>query len=202
MRHNSPEAEPMHINCCHYQWDLQEDVCPCDVHFNDWVRAQDLRDKVIYHFGTGSHHVVGAEQATNGSANTVLAITASAGEHEAYVKLVSERAEIARRYVVYFGDIYLTNPRLLPRFDVVTMFHLCEFSWPATPDSGYDGLSDGRLLDLFTGALRRGGHMLFYTGSMAWPRTRDLLPAWESGHPVERVGEHKTLLVYRKTAEG
>ena len=192
----------MHMNCCHYEWDLREDVCPCDVHFNDWMREQGLRDKVVYHFGTGSHHVVGVEQATNGSANSVLAITASAGEYEAYVKLVSERAEIARHYVVYFGDIYLTNVRLLPRFDVVTMFHLCEFSWPATANSEYQGLSDGQLLDLFTGTLKPGGHMLFYTGSMAWPRTRELLPGWASGHPVERVGEHGGLLVYRKTAEG
>ena len=192
----------MHMNCCHYQWDLQEDVCPCDVHFNAWVREQDLRDQVIYHFGTGSHHVVGIEQATNGSANSVLAITASAGEYEAYVKLVSERAELARRYVVYFGDIYLTNGRLLPRFDVVTMFHLCEFSWPATESAAYGALSDGQLLDLFTDALQPGGHLLFYPGSMAWPQARELLPAWERRHPVARLGEHRGLLVYRTAAAG
>jgi hypothetical protein len=192
----------MHMNCCHYRWDLQEDVCPCDVRFNEWLREHDLREQVIYHFGTGSHHIVGVEQATNGSANSVFAITASAEEYEDYIKLVAERAAIARHYVVYFGDIYLTNVRLLPRFDVVTMFHLCEFSWPATANAEYDGLTDAQLLDLFTGRLQPGGYMIFYTGSMAWPQTRDLLPAWERGRTVERLGEYKGLLIYRKTAAG
>src|SRR5690349_8316267 len=59
------------------KWDLHEDVCPCDVHFNDWVADQGLKNKVIYHFGTGTHHVVGVEQARNGSGNSVLSITAS-----------------------------------------------------------------------------------------------------------------------------
>jgi hypothetical protein len=192
----------MHLNCCHYRWDLQEDVCPCDVRFNDWLRTHDLRNRTIYHFGTGSHHVVGVEQATNGSGNSVLAITASAEEYAAYVTLVTERAEIARHYVVYFGDIYLTNVRLLPRLDVVTMFHLCEFSWPATANAEYGGLTDAQLLDLFTGRLRPGGYLVFYTGSMAWPQTRELLPGWERAHPVARVGEHEGLLVYRRTEDG
>src|SRR5688572_24187307 len=45
------------------KWDLHVDVCPCDVHFNDWVTKQKLRNKQIYHFGSGTHHVVGIKQA-------------------------------------------------------------------------------------------------------------------------------------------
>jgi hypothetical protein len=59
------------------KWDLHEDVCPCDVHFNEWVKDQGLTNKTIFHFGTGTHHVVGVEQARNGSNNAVIAITAS-----------------------------------------------------------------------------------------------------------------------------
>ncbi|MET0868449.1 MAG: hypothetical protein ABWY35_10130, partial [Pseudorhodoplanes sp.] len=65
------------------KWDLHEDICPCDVHVNDWIADQGLKNKVIYHFGTGTHHVVGVEQAKNGSGNSVLAITASIEEYEA-----------------------------------------------------------------------------------------------------------------------
>ena len=51
---------------------------------------------------------------------------------QAYVDLVTGNSAVARHYVCYFGDIYLTNPDLLPELDVVTMFHLCEFFFPNT----------------------------------------------------------------------
>ena len=188
----------MRMNCCDYQWELRPDVCPCDVHFNQWVAEQDLRNKTIYHFGTGSHHMVGIEQATNGSGNAVLAITASTEEFDAYVKLVSARAEIARAYVAYFGDIYLTNKHLLPEFDVVTMFHLHEFSWQMADQPGYKGLTDRQLLDLFALKVRPGGHILFYPGSMGWKQTKEMLPGWQEEHAFGLVGEYKRLLVYRK----
>jgi hypothetical protein len=180
------------------KWDLHEDVCPCDVHFNEWVTEQKLTKKDIYHFGTGTHHVVGREQAQNGSGNTVFAITASIEEYDAFVKLVSENARVNAGYLAYFGDIYLTNPRLLPQFDVVTMFHLCEFFFPNTASAEYGGLTDLKLLNLFTEKTRPGGYILFYQRSMGAEKTKALLPEWEKAQPVERVGEFKTLLVYRK----
>ena len=183
------------------KWDLHEDVCPCDVHFNEWAAEQKLSNKAIYHFGTGTHHVIGREQAENGSGNTVLAITASVEEYEAYIKLVSENSRVARSYLTYFGDIYLTNPRLLPEpFDVVTMFHICEFFFPNTASPEYGGMTDLKVANLFTDKTRPGGHILFYTRSMAFDKTKALLPQWEKERPVERVGEFKTLLVYRKKA--
>lgn len=132
------------------QWGLHPDVCPCDVHFNEWVEANGITNNVIYHFGTGTHHVIGRRQAELGAGNEVFAITASKEEYDAYVSLVIENARVAKSYLVYFGDIYLTNPRLLPDLDVVTMFHLCEFSSPNTTSAEYGGLSDRALLDLFT----------------------------------------------------
>jgi hypothetical protein len=92
---------------------------------------------------------IGVEQARNGSNNRVFGITASTDEYRSYIKLVTRSPEIARTYVVYFGDIYLTNPHLLPRFDVATLFHLCEFSKAQTSER-YGGLSDRDLLDLMT----------------------------------------------------
>ncbi len=122
------------------KWDLHVDICPCDVHVNDWLADQKQTNKLVYHFGTGTHHVVGKEQATNGSGNMVFGITASIEEYDAYIKLVADNARIAKNYVAYFGDIYLTNPKLLPDFDVVTMVHLCEFFFPNTASAEYGGL--------------------------------------------------------------
>jgi hypothetical protein len=178
------------------KWDLHEDVCPCDVQFNDWTDAERIGSKAIYHFGTGTHHVVGIRQAERG--NVVYGITASIEEYEAYIKLVTENAKVAKHYLVYFGDIYLTNPKLLPEFDVVTMFHLCEFFFPNTASAEYGGMTDRQLLDLFTDKTRPGGHILFYLRSAAYDRAKGVIAQWEKERPVERVGEFKLLLVYRK----
>ena len=178
------------------KWDLYEEVCPCDVHFNEWVAKKKLKNKSIYHFGTGTHHVVGIKQVER--KNRVLAITASKEEYEAYISLVSENSGVAKNYVAYFGDIYLTNPLLLPEFDVVTVFHLCEFFFPNTASKEYGGLTDRQVLDLFTDKTRRGGFILFYTRSMAAEKAKAVIAKWEKAKPVKRVGEFKTMLVYKK----
>ncbi|ARQ00397.1 hypothetical protein [Pseudorhodoplanes sinuspersici] len=180
------------------KWDLHEDVCPCDVHVNEWIKDQGLKNKDIFHFGTGTHHVVGIEQARNGTNNAVMGITASIEEYDAYIKLVSTDSAIAKSYIAYFGDIYLTNPRLLPSFDIVTMVHLCEFFFPNTASPEYGGMTDRGVLDLFTDKTRSGGYLLFYTNSMGKERTAEILPVWEKEKPVERVADFKTLIVYRK----
>ena len=182
------------------KWDLDVAVCPCDVHFNDWVEAQNITGKTIYHFGTGTHHIIGIRQAANGSGNKVFAITASKGEYDSYIDLVTANAPVAKGYIAYFGDIYLTEPALLPEFDVVTMFHLHEFTKPNTGSADYGGLTDRALLDVMTGKLRPGGYMLFYMKSFAFDEAEQAIADWAKGGAVERVGEFKTLLVYRKRA--
>jgi len=181
------------------KWDLHEDICPCDVHFNDWVEDRKLRGNSIYHFGTGTHHVIGIRQAENGSGNVVFAITASIEEYEAYLRLVTDKSAVSKNYLAYFGDIYLTNPKLLPEFDVVTLFHLCEFFFPNTASKEYGGMTDRAVLDLLTDKTRPDGHILFYTRSIAFEKAKAIIAEWEKAKPVERVGEFKTLLVYRKT---
>jgi len=178
------------------KWDLDVEMCPCDVQINEWVETNKLSGKMIYHFGTGTHHVVGQRQAELG--NFVLAITASKEEYEAYVALVTENARIAKSYIAYFGDIYLTNPRLLPDFDVVTMVHLCEFNCPNTDSQEYGGLSDRQLLDLFTSKTKPGGHIIFYTNSKDFHVARPLIAEWAKVAPVTRVDDFKTLMIYQK----
>jgi hypothetical protein len=140
--------------------------------------------------------VIGIEQAKR--KNRVMAITASKEEYESYVKLVTENSGVAKNYLAYFGDIYLTNPLLLPEFDVVTLFHLCEFFFPNTASKEYGGLTDAKVLDLFTAKTRKGGHILFYTRSIGFDKAKPIIAKWEKQAPVKRVGEFKTLLVFRK----
>ena len=184
------------MNVWEARWDLDEAQCPCDVHFNQWIESEGLSGKTIYHFGTGTHHVVGVRQSQNGLQNVVLGITASIEEYEFYEQLVTEQPSISKSYIAYFGDIYLTEPRLLPPLDAVTLFHLCEFSAPNTASPEYGGLTDLGLTQVLTDKLRPGGHILFYTGSFAFDGAKRVIAEWE--RPVERVGEFKTLLVYRK----
>jgi hypothetical protein len=160
------------------------------------VKAHKLVGKTIYHFGTGNHHVVGRGQAELG--NAVFAITASKEEYDAYIALATESSRVARSYLVHFGDIYLADPRLLPDFDVVTMFHLCEFAQPNTASAEYGGLTDRALLDMMTAKTRPGGHILFYRDSNGREATQAMLPAWQREQPVERMDDFKTLQVYRK----
>lgn len=181
-------------------WDHRPAECPCDEDFVRWLDETGIRDSAIYHFGTGGHHHVGIECARPERRNSVLGITAAPQEHATYVTLAIERPEVLRHYNVVFGDIYLLNPALLPSFDVVTLFHLCEFRGPQ--NDAYGGLSDREVTDLLTGKLRPGGHMLFFPGSFAWDRAndsaKDIVGAWEREADVEPLGRFRSLLVYRK----
>ncbi len=184
------------MNLYNDNWPLLVEVCPCDVHFNEWAAKQKLRNKTIYHFGSGLHHIVGIKQAKR--RNRTLCITASKGEYDAYVDLVTENPGIAKNYVCYFGDIYLTNRQLLPELDVVTLFHLCEFFSSSTASKAYGGLTDAKLLDLLTDKVRKGGHVLFYTRSNDYSKAKPIIAKWEKAKRMKRVADFKTLQVFRK----
>ena len=182
-------------------WDLREKECPCDVHFIEWLDREKITGSAIYHFGTGNHHHVGIECARDSRRNAVLGITAAPQEYQKYIELAIARPEVLRYYNAVFGDIYLLNPKLLPVFDVVTLFHLCEFRGERT--DAYGGASDLDVANLLTDKTRPGGHILFFTSSFAFAwdgpmSAKKVIAIWEKERPVERVGEYKSLLVYRK----
>lgn len=191
-------AEGARLNFWDDNWEVRG---ACDVHLVEWLDEKRITDAAIYHFGTGGHHYVGIECAKPERRNSVLGITAAPQEYESYVRLAIERPDVLRYYNAVFGDIYLLNERLLPTFDVVTLFHLCEFRGPKTDT--YGGLTDLDLTNLLTDKTRPGGHILFFTGSFAfaWDRptsAKKVIAEWEKERPVQRMGEYKTLLVYRK----
>jgi hypothetical protein len=178
------------------RWPLMIDMCPCDVHFTDYLEARAIQNAAIFHFGTGEHHHVGLRSFENGLNNAVLGITASVEEEQAYVKLAIESPKLSKSYKCFFGDIYLLDARLLPELDVVTLFHLCEFRGPE--NDPYGALTDLGLLNMLTDNTRPGGLVLFYMKSQAFDRAKPVIAEWAKQKPVERVEEFKTLLVYRK----
>ncbi|MBX9757612.1 MAG: hypothetical protein K2Y29_02460 [Beijerinckiaceae bacterium] len=177
-------------------WDLRIDECPCDIHFCDWLEKNDLRNKTIFHFGTGGHHIVGIRTAENGSGNHVLGITAAPQEYETFIKLAIERPDVEKTYKTFFGDIYQLDETLLPQFDVVTLFHLCEFRTEKNDE--YGALTDREVTDMLTRKTNPGGYIVFYTKSFAFDTAEKVIAKWEKEMPVEKVGMFETLLVYRK----
>jgi hypothetical protein len=99
---------------------------------------------------------------------------------------------------VLFGDIYILEGRLLPDFDVVTLFHLCEFR--SEQNDAYGAMTDLTLAQLLIGKTKPGGRVLFYTGSMAFEAARPVIAELEAGGSIAAEGSFKSLLIYRRTA--
>jgi SAM-dependent methyltransferase len=155
--------QAVRLNISQDSWPLRVDLCPCDTDFVAWLKRRGIAGKAIFHFGTGAHHVVGLENAKLARPNQVLGVTASRQEYESYIDLVTADPRVAVIYKAMFLDIYTLDARSLPEFDVVTLFHLCEFYDPI--HSRYAPLDDRRLLDLFLRKLRPRGRICFYLGS-------------------------------------
>jgi hypothetical protein len=184
----------MQLNYWKASWPLQADVCPCDIYFGEYLRANGVRGKVVFHFGTGEHHILGKMNFEAGAQNEILAITASREEHDKYVDFIIGNPLAAKTYKVMFGDIYTLTPRTIPNFDLVTLFHLCEFY-----DDGsyaYAELDDSSLLDLFLSKLNPGGRVFFYKKSSHFARCRVIIESFVNEAKMVQVDEYKTLLAY------
>jgi len=186
------------MNLWDAKWDLDEAQCPCDIHFNQWIEANAITGKSIYHFGTGKHHIVGLTQAANGSDNVVFGITASIIEYEAYIELANERPQLSKNYLAYFGDIYLINPRLLPAFDIATMFHAGEFIAPNTTSPEYGGVDDLGVARILLERMPPDGWLLFFNGSFAYDKAEAVVRVLEAEKKITRSETFKSLLVCRK----
>jgi hypothetical protein len=183
----------MQLNYWAASWPLRLD-CVCDLHFVDYLKEAATVGKMIFHFGTGEHHLVGRNNFAAGAPNEILAITASRGEHDAYIDFIIDNPVAARSYKVLFGDIYTLSPRSLPEFDLVTLFHLCEFYDERT--AAYAELDDSSLLELFVGRLRPDGNLFFYKRSSHFSSCRALLQRMTEGGRLVHIGDYKSLLVY------
>lgn len=188
------QATTLHVH--EEYWALRLAECPCDLHFIEWLDANRVTDQAIYHFGTGGHHVVGTACADPKRRNAVLGITLMPQEHRDYLDLVVARPDVMRFYNVIFGDIYLANPKLLPTVDILTLFHLCEYRSPK--HDSYGAMTDLEVARLLSAKVRPGGFILFYSGSFAFERAREVIAEWAAESPVAELEPFKSLLVYRK----
>jgi hypothetical protein len=177
-------------------WQLDADVCPCDIHLVDWLDGRGVKGKTIYHFGTGGHHLVGLDNMRKGAPNDILGITAAPKEFEHFVRLAIEHAALSRNYQCIFGDIYLLNPRLMPKIDIATMFHLCEFR--SEKQDTYGGLTDVEVLETVLDMLPADGQVLFYNRSRDWWRAEPLVRDFAARGRISHRETFETLEVYGK----
>jgi len=128
----------------------------------------------------------------------VFGITASIVEYAAYIRLVNERPQLSKNYLAYFGDIYLTNARLLPTLDIATMFHAGEYIGANTTSPEYGGVDDLGVARILLDRMRPDGRLLFYTGSFAFDKADALVRVLEQEKKLVRSGMFKSLLACRK----
>lgn len=178
-------------------WKLDPKTCPCDLEFLEYVKKSEISGKSIFHFGTGTHHVIGLENQQLNQPNEILGITASAPEHQAYIRLVLKNKALAKYYKVLFGDIYTLTANTLPPLDIVNLFHLCEFYLPEHANLLHQ--NDESLVQLFLSKLNPGGKILFYSGSIGWGNAEPIVKSFEAAGKIKLVEKYKHLLIYDKS---
>jgi SAM-dependent methyltransferase len=180
----------------HSAFPFEPDKCPCDAYFNEYLKAAKIEGQNIFHFGTGVHHIVGLENQKCDRPNEIFGITASSLEQQSYVTLTLKDRQLANNYKVIFADIYTLSPRCLPSFDVISLFHLCEFYLER--DREFVRQDDRSLVQLFLDKLNPGGKILFYNGSIGWNRAQEIVQELEQTGQLVPVEQYKSLLVYTK----
>jgi hypothetical protein len=185
---------PSRLRFVHYAWPLLPADCPCDTDFCDFLRERAIGGKAVFHFGTGDHHVVGLRELERAARNDILGLTMSPAEHATYVRLAIRTPALLRHYKVLFADIYSLGRATLPKFDLATLFHLCEFS---DPTSAARRLDDAGVLRLFVSQLTSQGLLLFYRGSFGFARTAPLIAQAEAAGNLEFVEDYRSLAIYR-----
>ena len=178
-------------------WPLTPAFCPCDVHFGEYLRERDIRHRSIFHLGTGGHHIVGKLNCEAGLANEILGLTLSPQENAQYVAAVIRNPLLGRHYKVLFADLYSLSAAGLPAFDIVTLFHLCEF---ADRRSAGRRMDDARVLDLFLSKLAPGGLMVFYPGSCGYSQAQPLIAQVTGDRRLSPVEQYKSLAIFRGAA--
>ena len=177
-------------------WYLDVEQCPCDVHLVEWLEANQIRGKTLFHFGTGGHHHLGLANHAKGTPNTVLGITASPKEFEAFIKLAIDHAELSRHYQVMFGDIYLLNADLLPKIDIASLFHLGEFR--GASQDAYGGLTDTQVVETVLEKMPKGGLICLFNGSFAFDKAEAIVKVLSAEGQLERLPSYKSLDFYQK----
>jgi hypothetical protein len=167
-------------------------MCPCDLHFCDYLQERNVRSKSIFHFGTGGHHIVGMRNRIDDMCNVILGVTVAPDEIKRYVKLVVRDPILGQNYKVLFADVHDLQAASLPNFDLVTLFHLCEFG--SVTGSGHL-LSDEGVLGLFISKLNPGGLLALYPQSLGYQRLRPIIEAAVAAGTLEHREDYRSLQI-------
>jgi hypothetical protein len=186
--------KPARMPFLRYSWPLRPEDCPCDLDFAELLVMREIRRKVIFHFGSGGHHWVGKRNREAGLDNEVLALTLSPAEHASYIRSIVRDPPLGQHYRVLFADLYALDAAGLPTFDIVTLFHLCEFSPPAGHPHR---LNDEQVLRLFHSRLAPDGLMVFYSGSFACAKQAPIIERAVASGLLSLVEEFRSLRIYR-----
>ena len=168
------------------------------MHFIDYLQHKGASGVTIFHFGTGNHHIVGLRLAASGTDCAVLGITASPQEYDDYVDLLITNPRLGHTYKAYFGDIYQLDPRLLPQFDYVSLFHVGEFR--SADNDAYGALTDLEMALVLADKTKPGGEILFYSGSFAYDKAEVVGRELVRQRPFEAAPDYKSLRIFRKRA--
>jgi hypothetical protein len=184
--------QPGRMRIVPHAWPLWARMCACDLHFCDFLQERHVRSKSIFHFGTGGHHIVGLRNRAHDMRNVILGVTVSPNEIKRYVKLVVRDPILGQNYKVMFADIHDLQAASLPKFDLVTLFHLCEFGI-ATGSAHL--LNDEGVLALLTSKLKPGGLLALYPRSLGYKRLRPLIAAAVAAGTLEHLEDYKSLQI-------
>ena len=164
----------------------------CDALFVQWLEAKKVEGKLIFHWGTGRHHLVGRRNHERGDPNEVIAMTASRAEHDEYVNFIMENPEAANHYKVMFGDAHTLSARMLPAFDIAGLFGLGEFGG-GRPE--HVRLDDRKLTEMFLSRISAEGRLVF---SGNHPGAAEIIKdfVWKRRIAVDE--EYESLVVCRR----
>ena len=180
-------------------WELDKGKCPCDFYFLEWIEQQEIKNKTLFHMGTGTHHLVGNTLSTNDSNNLVIGLTACPEEYDCYMRMAIDDPRIGGLYKPVFTDIYQLDPRQLPIIDVATLFHLCEF--PNEIRTVGPGIGDRAVIEIMIDKLSTGGHLLFYSRSFGFRQLEPIINDIESQGLIVKKEDYKSLRIYARSPD-
>jgi hypothetical protein len=190
--------QPGRMRIVPHGWPLWARMCPCDLHFCDFLQERNVRSKSIFHFGTGGHHIVGLRNRVDDMCNVILGVTVSPNEIKRYVKLVVRDPILGQNYKVLFADVHDLQAASLPNFDLVTLFHLCEYGSATGSDHL---LSDEGVLGLLTSKLKPGGLLALYPRSLGYQRLQPIIAAAMAAGTLEHREDYKSLRILQVRKE-
>ena len=185
-------VQPGRMRIVARSWPLWPRMCSCDLHFCDFLQERSIRAKSIFHLGTGGHHIVGLRNRADGLGNVILGVTVSPDEIKRYMKLVIGDPILGQNYKVLFTDVRDLQAASLPNFDLVTLFHLCEFD---STSGSVHLLSDEGVLGLLTSKLEPGGLLALYRQSIGYRRLQPIIAAAIAAGKLEHLEDYKTLQI-------